>query len=70
MYGVPAGKSEAGRTEWNIDIILPLARDMTIVAAVRRSLMTARDEAKTVIGGKSVLRSDMEAQGGVAAGVG
>ncbi len=32
-----------------MDIILPVARDITMVAAVRRPERTARDEAMTVI---------------------
>jgi hypothetical protein len=44
------GKSVAGRTEWKIDVILPVAFETTIVASVRRPATTALEEAKTVMG--------------------
>lgn len=48
-YGVPAGKDDAGNTDSQIDWILPVTVEMTIVAAVRRPLVTAREEARTVM---------------------
>ena len=51
MYGVRAGKLEGCRTEWKTDIIFPVFREMTIVAAVSRPETTAREEASTVIEG-------------------
>lgn len=49
VYGVPEGKEEAGRTEWKIEVIFPVSWEITMVAAVRRSPITAREEAKTVM---------------------
>lgn len=51
MYGVPAGKSEAGMTESKTAVILPVDREITMVAEVRRPEMTARDEATTAMEG-------------------
>lgn len=48
-YGVPAGNDEAGKTDSQIDWILPVTVEMTIVAAVRRPLITAREDARTVM---------------------
>lgn len=64
---MPGGKSEAGSTEWKIEVILPVCWDMTIVAAVSRPSMTARDEARTVIRG---CMAGGPKSGGVVAGVG
>jgi len=64
------GNLDAGRTLSNVDIILPLTSDMTRVAAVRRPLRTARDEAKTVIAGRFVPKSDTEPLGEVDTGMG
>lgn len=50
MYDVPSGKSDGGSMEWKMDVTLPVAFDTTMVASVRRPAMTAREEAKTVIG--------------------
>ena len=50
MYGVPGGKSDAGTTESNVAVILPVELDIIIVAAERRPDRIARDEAITVIG--------------------
>ena len=49
MYGVRAGKLEGCRTEWKTDIIFPVFCETTIVAAVSRPEITAREEASTVI---------------------
>ena len=49
MYGVPGGNDEAGKTEWKIEVILPVVVDITMVAAVNLSSITAREEARTVI---------------------
>jgi hypothetical protein len=46
---VPAGNDEAGKTDSQIDWILPVTVEITIVAAVWRPLMTAREEVKTVM---------------------
>jgi len=54
VYVVPGGKSDAGRTEWKIEIILPVETETTIVALVRRPDITAREEARTVMGGYKV----------------
>ena len=51
MKGVSGGKLEGGRTEWKIEVILPVAREMTIVAAVSWPDTMAREEVRTVIGG-------------------
>lgn len=64
------GNLDAGRTLSNVDIILPFRSDMTRVAAVRRPLRTARDEAKTVIAGRLVPKSYTEPLDGVDPGVG
>jgi hypothetical protein len=50
VYCVPSGKSDAGRTEWKMDVILPVRLDTTIVASVKRPETTALEEAITVIG--------------------
>jgi hypothetical protein len=55
-YGVPGGKSDAGSTEWKIDVTLPVTVEMTIVASVRRPETMALDEASTVMRGMSRLR--------------
>ena len=44
------GKSLAGSTEWKIDVIFPVAWEMTIVASVNRPATTALEEARTVMG--------------------
>ena len=46
---MPGGKSEAGRTEWKIEVIFPVERDITTVASVNRPSTTARLEASTVM---------------------
>lgn len=46
---MPAGKDEADRTDSQIDRILPVAVEMAIVAAVWRPLITAREDASTVM---------------------
>lgn len=51
MYGVPDGNSDAGMTESKTAVILPVAREITMVADVRRPEMTAREEATTAIEG-------------------
>lgn len=48
--GVPGGKSDLDRTEWKMDMILPVWVLITMVADVNRPDTTARDEARTVIG--------------------
>ena len=50
---MPEAKSEAGRTEWKMDVILPVEREITMVADVKRPDTMALDEVKTVIGGGS-----------------
>ena len=50
-YGVPGGKSSCGNTEWNIEVTLPVLVEMTMVASVSRPDITAREDARTVIGG-------------------
>jgi H+/gluconate symporter-like permease len=40
----------AGKTEWKIDVILPVVLDTTMVASVKRPATTALDEAKTAMG--------------------
>ena len=53
--------------EWNIEVTLPVMRDMTIVAEVRRPEMTAREEVWTEIGG---MEEEDAISGGVGDGVG
>lgn len=65
MFG---GKSEGGTIESKVAVILPVALEMTIVAAERRPDLTARDEAMTVIG-ESLAASD-KPFGGDLGGVG
>ena len=43
------GNVDAGRTDSDIDVILPVVVEMVIVAGVSRSLITAREDAMTVI---------------------
>jgi len=50
VYGVPGGKSDAGRTEWKIDVTFPVVFEMTMVASVKWPETTAREEARTVMG--------------------
>ena len=50
MYGVPSGKSDLGRTEWKIDVILPVFSETMIVASVSRPATTALEEAMTLMG--------------------
>ena len=50
MYGVPGGNAERGRTEGAIAVILPVRDEMTIVAGVRLLEITAREDARTLIG--------------------
>ena len=57
MYGVPAGNEEARRTEWNIEVTLPVVKEMTMVAAESLSPITARDETSTVISEAFVVES-------------
>lgn len=49
LYAVPAGKEEGGRTEGVMEVILPVRVERTMVAGVSLLLMTAREEARTVI---------------------
>ena len=49
MYAVPGGKDVADKTEWKTEVILPVVFEMTTVAAVSLSSMTAQLEARTVI---------------------
>jgi hypothetical protein len=51
VYGVPEGNSDAGMMESKTAVILPVAREITMVADVRRPEMTAREEATTAIEG-------------------
>jgi hypothetical protein len=46
---VDIGCTEAGNTDSQIDWILPVTVEMAIVAAVWRPLITAREEARTVM---------------------
>ena len=48
MYGVPTGNSEEGSTESNAAATLPVALEMTKVAAETPPDLTARHEATTV----------------------
>lgn len=50
-----------GRTEWKTEVTLPVLREMTIVAAVRRPEIMARVEARTVREGGRVVSVGMEA---------
>jgi len=68
VYGVLGGKSDAGTTESNVDVIFPVALDMTMVAAESPPDRMARDEAMTVIG-EAPAASD-KALGGDLGGVG
>lgn len=68
MYGVLGGKSDGGTTESKVAVILPVALDMTIVAAESPPDRIAREEATTVIGDASTV-SD-KALGGDLGGVG
>lgn len=45
------GKAEGERMEWKMEVIRPVRREMTIVAAIIWPEMTAREEARTVIVG-------------------
>lgn len=45
------GKLEGGRTEWKTEVIFPVLREMTNVAAVSSPDTMAREEVRTVIGG-------------------
>lgn len=46
---MPGGNSEAGRTDSEIDVILPVVVEIVIVAGVSLLLITAREDARTVI---------------------
>jgi hypothetical protein len=55
-----------GRTEWKIDVIFPVSKEMTMVAGVRRPDMTALEEAKTVNAGAARLMAPLRGdRGGV-----
>lgn len=55
--------------EWKIEVTLPVVREMTMVADVKRPEITAREEASTVIEGP-VEGGVNVASGGDGAGVG
>jgi hypothetical protein len=69
MYGVPGGKSDAGTIESNVAVILPVALDMTKVAADSRPDLIAREDARTVTG-ESMYSSGDKPFGGDLGGVG
>ena len=61
-----AGKWEAGRTEWKMDVIFPVSTEMTMVADVRRPDITALDDTNTEIVGVSILAAPLAGdRGGV-----
>lgn len=73
MYGVPGGKAVGGRTEWKTEVTLPVVREMTIVAAVRRPEIMARVEARTMreeAGSAPVARAEVGVGAGAGAGAG
>jgi hypothetical protein len=49
LYTVPGGKEDAGRTASEISTILPVTIEMTMVASLNLSPITARFDARTVI---------------------